>query len=182
MAVRTHRALASLQRTIAEACHEPKLAASSAEEPEQAWSRRPPPEAWQRNLSTIKDNLFEVINPPSALGSGCRGLAHKCGNIAFAWHLQTDKATNLQDVADSYASHTSDMGVEISMPEFQIADPDSILPDWLHRRSQSDEGEANADNEGIDSVDLNSDASRVDGASLTPVEDPDELWPHGSPS
>ena len=175
--------MASLQRAIAVTCLEYEtLAASSAEEPEQPWSQEPLPEAWQRNLSTIKDNLFEVINPPSALGSGCRGLAHKCGNIVFAWHLHTDEATTLQAVADSYASHTSDMGVEISIPEFESADPDSLLPDWLHRGSHSNEGEANTDNEGIDSVDLNSDVSRVDGALLTPGEDPDELWPHGSPS
>lgn len=35
-----------------------------------------------QSAKTIKDNIFEVTQPPAALGSGHRGAAHKCNLIA----------------------------------------------------------------------------------------------------
>ena len=35
--------------------------------------------------------------------------------------------------AATYVSHTSDMGVELGLPDFTVSDVNSLLPPWLHR-------------------------------------------------
>ncbi len=82
------------------------------------------------HLASIKDNLREVVMPPAAMGSGHRGAAHKCGLIAFGWRLGCD-ASKLQKFAQSFVSHTSDMGVELGIPDFTCSSHSAFLPAWM---------------------------------------------------
>lgn len=66
------------------------------------------------------------------MGSGHRGIAHKCGVLAFTWALGARPPLgDLRTTALSYVSHTSDMGVELSIPDFVCPDPMSLVPPWM---------------------------------------------------
>ena len=87
---------------------------------------------FERALSTIKSNLFEVIMPPAAMGSGHRGLAHKCSLMAFSWALTVGATPEaFRYFARSFVGHTSDMGVELSIPDFNCRDALKLLPGWM---------------------------------------------------
>ena len=88
-------------------------------------------------LQILLRNIREYINPPGALGSGHRGLAHKAGTFVYALHLQTAAHVPLQQQADSYQSHTADMGIELGFPNLHLSDRgiDGLLPDWIERMS-----------------------------------------------
>ena len=89
---------------------------------------------WQPWLDKIKDSVREHINPPAALGSGCRGLSDKCSAEAYKMHLQMPRCDRLGDHCATYISHTSDLGVEIGIPDFSInGDPASLLKHWIDR-------------------------------------------------
>ena len=45
--------------------------------------------SWQPLLEILKVNIFEVVCPPSALGSGHRGLAYKVAETASNWAFET---------------------------------------------------------------------------------------------
>ncbi len=78
---------------------------------------------------TLVTNMFEVIMPPSAMGSGHRGLAHKASLIVYSWALGAPPQQDFRSIALSYASFTSDMGVEMSIPEFACRDPTVLVPE-----------------------------------------------------
>ena len=95
--------------------------------------RRTNPE-WEPYLRSLKSNIREHINPPAALGTGCRGVADKAKAVTFAWALQTPCECRIIDHADTYLSQTSDMGVELSLPDFEITGHhESLLPEWVNR-------------------------------------------------
>ncbi len=95
------------------------------------WFREEAPAEWAPLFHTICANMFEVISPPAALGSGRRGLAHKCALLVYSWSLGAPTTAKLRETARSYVSHTSDMGVELSMPDFHCPDPTVLLPEWM---------------------------------------------------
>ena len=86
---------------------------------------------WKAALKTIKENIFQIIDPPGAHGSGHRGAVHKASRVAFGWKLGADDREHLRDRAMTYMSHCSDMGVELSVPDFTCRDPTELLPEYM---------------------------------------------------
>lgn len=94
---------------------------------------RAPPK-WEAWLRVISQSITEHINPPAALGSGFRGLEDKVKAVVFTWALQLDHSFSLGRYAESIVSHTSDMGVESSIPDFLVSRCEDLLPHWMDRR------------------------------------------------
>ncbi len=85
-----------------------------------------------QHLRTIRDNIIEIIMPPAAMGSGHRGVAHKCGLMSYGWALG-NSSLNLRRIGQSFVSQTSDMGVEMSIPDFACRDPSELLTSFMAR-------------------------------------------------
>ena len=68
-----------------------------------------PEPAWRADLETLQQSLIEIISVPSSLGSGHRGLVHKCSNVAFSWFLEAAPGEDLNLFAHEYRSHTSEL-------------------------------------------------------------------------
>ncbi|CAE7488403.1 unnamed protein product, partial [Symbiodinium sp. KB8] len=104
------------------------------DEPEKIrWPTSPLPE-WVPWLQTLRSNIHEHINPPAAMGSGHRSLSDKAACEVFKWHLQHPITSDLFQHGASYVAHCSDMGVELSLPDFHVSGSvEALLPDWLHR-------------------------------------------------
>ena len=47
--------------------------------------------------------------------------------------MQTANSIDLGDIGASYISHTSDMGVELSLPDFHMDNAHTLLPRWMSR-------------------------------------------------
>lgn len=100
-----------------------------------------PPEAfhakeeWSGWFPALRTNIVEHVHPPAALGVGQRDLLGKAKAIVSTWALQTKPSESLSKFADSIVSHTSDMGVEMSLPDLHISSVESLLPAWRDRRS-----------------------------------------------
>ena len=95
------------------------------------WKDRVVPDSWKVAAKTIKDNLFEVIHPPGAHGSGHRGAVHKASRMVCGWKLGTDNREDLLHVATTFISHCSDMGVELGLPDLSCRNPNDLLPEWM---------------------------------------------------
>ena len=68
------------------------------------------------------------------MGSGHRSLSDKAACEVFKWHLQHPITSDLFQHGASYVAHCSDMGVELSLPDFHVSGSvEALLPDWLHR-------------------------------------------------
>jgi len=91
-----------------------------------------PLECWRSLLQTLK-NIKEHIYHPTAVASGQRGLPHKIAAELHQWHFDVPVAVSLNAHADTFECHTSDMGIEISMPDFEVDNVDDLLPPWLQR-------------------------------------------------
>ena len=127
--VRVHKAVCSLQKVIS------RFAQDFAEEEDDAqWLAAPLPE-WVPHLKVLQKHIFEHVNPPAAMGSGRRSLADKAASEVYKWHLQHAETTSLSEHADSFVAFCSDMGVELSLPDFHVpGSVDALLPDWLERK------------------------------------------------
>ena len=123
MAFPVYKAINRLQLAT-HAWVEEKLAGLADEDklPADWWDDGQPCPEWRACTDLIKANLFEAILPPAALGSGHRGLAHKASLLAYGWSLGAGRISKPADIARSYISHTSDMGVELSLPDFFCED------------------------------------------------------------
>ena len=87
---------------------------------------------WKPLLQVISDSIHEHIHPPAALGSGHRSLADKAASEVFKWQLQSPSIPNLTLHSASYVAHCSDMGVELSLPDFELSGSvDRLLPEWM---------------------------------------------------
>lgn len=139
------------------------------DEGDDAWRKTPPPSEWQPWLRTIKDDVFMLIDTPTALGSGHRGAADKAANMVSAWSLHTPASQTMSNVAESYRSMTTDMGVEMAVADFCIADPSRLLPEWVQRGPMGNESDTDpsvsADGH-YDRLDLSD--PDPDGAAMTP--------------
>lgn len=92
-------------------------------------SEEPLPPRWGEWHARILANIKEHIDPPAALGSGHRGLGHKCSCVAYMWALQVHDPTCLRHIGDSFETHTPDLGVEAGVPRF-----------WLNSKTAVDRG------------------------------------------
>ena len=84
---------------------------------------------WEAWCKVILANTLHIVCPPAALGSGHRAVAHKCSHLAFAWMLSC--SGDSADVAQTFVSHTSDMGVELSLPDFTVTSHSELLLAWV---------------------------------------------------
>ena len=88
-----------------------------------------PADDWLPHLRVLSSEVREHINPPAALGSGHRSLMDKASAEVYKWALQTPAGASMETQASSYIAHTSDMGVEIGLPDVQFDGPvHSLLP------------------------------------------------------
>ena len=148
---RAFRAVCSLQEAIANFVseHERELELDMEDDApadhEGRWPTAPLP-AWVDFLSVLKDNIREHVNPPAAMGSGHRSLVDKVACEVYKWHLQLPVSADLSAHASSYVAFCSDMGVELSIPDFQVNDSIAgLLPDWLKRGLRDVDEDAHAD-------------------------------------
>ena len=91
----------------------------------------PQPE-WKPLLKEVL-NIQEEIYTPGAMASGQKSLAHKCEVMAHQWHISIPPDVPLQEHADSYQFHCSDMGTEMTTSEFVVPSFENLLPPWVNR-------------------------------------------------
>ena len=108
---------------------------------------------WRPLLKIISANIFELILTPTALGSGHRGLAHKCGGLAFPMKLHNPTEVHINDAARTIFGHTADTGTESSMADF-VVEPDvaSLLPNWLNKQKMEAEHDMAFDGDILEEV------------------------------
>ena len=132
---------------------------------------------WRPLLKIISANIFELILTPTALGSGHRGLAHKCGGLAFPMDLHNPTEVHINDAARTIFGHTADTGTESSMADF-VVQPDvgSLLPDWLNKQKTEAEHHMAFDGDMLEEVDQA--IEDVDAPLLVDGEDGFDMVPH----
>ena len=94
-----------------------------------------PHPSWKQYLQQLL-HIHEYIYAPVCLESGFRGLPHKVSGLFHMFHLDCPIDVPLKEYCDTIAGHTSDMGVEMSTPDFKLNDdegPESLLPEWIDR-------------------------------------------------
>ena len=95
-------------------------------------------QAWSLLLKELL-NIQEEIYTPAHMASGQKGLANKVGVMAYQWHIAIPAHIPLRQHAGSIAVHCSDMGHEMSAPEFSTPCHDSLLPEWVDRGDINDD-------------------------------------------
>ena len=121
-AFRTYRAVCQLQASI-EAWTAPSVeAAAAGDDQVEQWWKAAPPALWLHWAKIMRKNIVEAIEPPNALGSGCRGLVHKAALMVYGWRLGPADISDVSEVSHSYVSHTSEMGVELGLPDLSTAE------------------------------------------------------------
>ena len=80
-----------------------------------------PHPSWKQYLQQLL-HIHEYIYAPVCLESGFRGLAHKVSGLFHMFHLDCPIDVPLKEYCDTIAGHTSDMGVEMSTPDFKLND------------------------------------------------------------
>ena len=94
-----------------------------------------PLETWKLLFNQLLHNIRGYTYTHAALAAGFRGLVHKLAALAHMFHIDVPSSVPLREVADTIVSHTSDLGIEASFPDFRLAsgDLESLLPDWNTR-------------------------------------------------
>ena len=87
-----------------------------------------PPVEWQPLLNIMKTNLRLHITPPTAVGVGHRGLAHKAAALVHSHYMELQDRDLLSKSMCTFISHTSDMGVELGLPDLMVTSAGSLLP------------------------------------------------------
>jgi len=90
--------------------------------------------------------LFEEhTHPPGGVTSGKREVAHKASVLAYSYALELPRIRDLPDFFATFRSHTSDMGLELSLPDFSVGHkgPAALLPYWMKDDMVSDGPTAN---------------------------------------
>ena len=91
-----------------------------------------PLEQWVGPLQQLLE-IREYIYPPVSLAMGHTAVAHKASALVHLWVMELLPGTPLTDMANSICSHTSDFGVEHSLPDFAVSSLDALVPDWINR-------------------------------------------------
>ena len=94
----------------------------------------PPPRDWADLHAPLK-NIRRHSCIPVAVTSGHRGVAHKAAAVvhAFVMELPSASATSLRKFCDTFRSFTSDMGTELSFPDFHVDGFDHLVPEWARQ-------------------------------------------------
>ncbi len=98
-------------------------------------AREPPMDPlpdWKPLLNQLL-KIGEHIFPPVSLALGRTSLSHKVSALAHQWAMELPEGSSLSDFGSSFVSHTSDMGVEISIPDFVLDDVEGLLGPVINR-------------------------------------------------
>ena len=126
---------------------------------------------WKPFLQVINDSIHEHMHPPAALGSGHRSLADKAASEVYKWQTQSPSIAELSARSASYVAHCSDIGVELSLPDFELSGSvDHLLPEWL-RESIVLGPDVDAGAQVVDDAA----ADDADGAMLDDVDEDDDV-------
>ena len=91
-------------------------------------------QGWAPMLRQLRQ-IQEHICAPAAMTSGQKGLAHKAGAFLHQVHLELPSDVPLTEFCTTLKSHTSDMGIEMSLPDFSVESLENILPVWINREA-----------------------------------------------
>ena len=120
-------------------------------------------EDMQRWLDIIGSNFHEHTCVPAALAYGFAGVPHKCAALAHMFCLKIPTSMPLREFNDTFASNTSDMGVELSISDFAVDDPEDLNPSWTNRQQSTldimVDADADVDHASIPTLDIDSLAS-----------------------
>ena len=103
-----------------------------------------PLDAWVPCLKIIRDKIREHINPPAALGSGHRNLHDKCASEVHKIYVQKPPilsttmplmplGNQIGKLLLMYLANCSDMGCELSIPDFEHEGAGAFLPEWVNQ-------------------------------------------------
>ena len=67
------------------------------------------------------------------MASGHRTLTHKVETLIHMFHFDIPADAPLEEILDSIMSHTSDMGIEMGVPSYEVGDVSELLPVWIDR-------------------------------------------------
>ena len=101
-----------------------------------------PRDSWMPLLEIIKANVIDYVPPPCSMGPGHAAVQHKCEALAWSWAIQTPLVESMDGIADDFRTHTSDMGTELSCPEFRVRSVASIFPAWYDRQLMTSDVQA----------------------------------------
>ncbi|CAK0848404.1 unnamed protein product [Prorocentrum cordatum] len=87
---------------------------------------------WKPLLMDLLE-INEHIYPPTSLALSRATLANKVNAMVHQWNLELPEGASFRDYSRTFCSHTSDMGVELSVPDFSMKAVDDMLPPWVNR-------------------------------------------------
>eukprot|EP00974_Lingulodinium_polyedra_P093033 9013729-Lingulodinium_polyedra.AAC.1 len=79
----------------------------------------------------LKDQLLPHVCVPASMGQGCTDVASKVLAATHQLAVESPDVRVLQEMLKSFVSMTTDMGVELSMAEFDLQQLDDVLPIWV---------------------------------------------------
>ena len=93
-------------------------------------------DTWMPMLRQMQ-NIAEHIYMPGNLASGHRTLIHKAEALVNMFCFDLPLQESLQEYTDSFFGHTSDMGVEFSLPDMCVDDVNTLVPPFFNRSNLS---------------------------------------------
>ncbi|CAE7832485.1 unnamed protein product [Symbiodinium sp. CCMP2592] len=81
---------------------------------------------------TLQANLLHHKNIPVAMASGKTRLEDKVSCLLHVLALESDSRAFLTQQLSRVVSWTTDLGLEVQVPQFQAKDPETLVPTWLH--------------------------------------------------
>ena len=78
-----------------------------------------PEDCWRPHLQLLT-NIQEHVYTPANLSAGCRNVPHKNSGTAWQMHVDIPSGIPLDDHMDCVVSSTTDMGDEMSGPQFRV--------------------------------------------------------------
>ena len=89
-----------------------------------------PPDEWNPWLSKLAQAFTFHVCPCSAMSSGQRSLVHKCACMMHQFCLELSSIDLVPSFCQTVASFTSDMGTELSLPDFRVDSARDLLGVW----------------------------------------------------
>ena len=96
------------------------------------------PDAWRLLLDALPSVAVKHCSPPGSVANGQRGVVHKVACILHSLALELPDQSYLLGFLRSAVSFTSDMGVELSVPDFRTADATALMPPWYDHSMELD--------------------------------------------
>lgn len=93
--------------------------------------------SWAPWLKQIGSSIHEHIHPPADLQSGFEGVLHKAAAMTWSLAMECPSRQALRQVVLSFASFTTDMGVEVGLSDLRQS-ADQLVPSWLELDNDED--------------------------------------------